>query len=223
MLPRWSQRNGRWHIDLGWLSLPAPGTSTQPPTPGPGSPADEEALLPFDVRSSSPAASDISASIDAFSNGHGSSAHPLFDAVRRTRSRFASFAGSQEPEEVPRTPFRPRPQRSRGVLFFLPAFFTQSQDMEMSSYRNSQPVPHIQPPPLHRSNSPMLPEKRRYVEDPELGGHRGNSISPEPTSQSHRLPLRPPYENRSASFPSTRTGSLVDVSSSGPLSTSRET
>lgn len=218
MLPRWTQRSGRWHIDLGWLSIPAPGT--QPPTPGPGSPAEEEALLPFDVQPSSPATSDMSASIDAFSNGHGSSAHPLFDAVRRARSRFASLTGSQEREEVPRTPFRLRRQRTRGVLFFLPAFFTQSQDMEMSSYRNSQPVPHIQPPPIpHRSNSPMPPEKRRYIDDPELAGHRGDSMSPEPTTQSHRMPQRL-FEDRSVSYPSSRRGSLGDVTASGPLRTS---
>jgi hypothetical protein len=223
MLPRWSQRNGRWHIDLGWLSLAAPGTSTQPPTSVPGSPSDDETLLPFDVSPSSPVASDISAHTDAFSNGHASSAHLLFDAVRRARSRFASLAGSQEREEVPRTPFRPRRHRPRGVLFFLPAFFTQSQDMEMSSYRNSSPVPHIQPPRLpYRSDSPTPPEKRRGIEDPELGGHRGDSMSPEPTSQSHsRTPHRPPYENRSASSPSTLTASLVDVSTTGPLRTAR--
>lgn len=220
MLPRWSHRNGRWHIDLGWLSLAAHGTSTQPPSPGPGTPTDEETLLPFDVRPSSPAPSDMSASADAFTNGQGSSARPLFDAVRRARSRFASFAGTPEREEVPRTPFRPRRQRSRGVLFFLPAFLTQSQDIEMSAYRNSQPVPHIQPPPF-RSNTPVPPEKRRYFEDPELGGHRGDSISPEPTTQSHRVPHRP-HESRSVSYPSTRTGSLVDVSVSDPLRTSRE-
>src|SRR5882762_10843167 len=40
MLPRWSQRNGRWHIDLGWLSLPAPVTSSQPPSSAPDSPSD---------------------------------------------------------------------------------------------------------------------------------------------------------------------------------------
>jgi len=221
MLPRWSQRNGRWHIDLGWLSLPAPGTATQPPTPGHVSPADEETLLPFDIPSS-PAPSDLSASIDTFSSGQGSSAHPLFDAVRRARSRFATFTGSQYQEEIPRTPFRTRRQRTRGVLFFLPAFFTQTQDMEMSSYRNAQPVPHINPPPSpHRSNSPVPPEKRRYNDDPELGGHRENSVSPETNPQYHRVP-RPPYESRSVSHPSTRTGSLIDVSSPGSLQTSRE-
>lgn len=216
MLPRWSQRNGRWHIDLGWLSIPAPGTSTQPPSPIPGSPTDEEniSLLPFDVRPSSPTASDISGSTDGFSNGQGSSAHPLFDAVRRARSRFASFTGPREREPIPQTPSRPRRQRhSRGVLFFLPAFFTQSQDMD-TPYRSSAPIPHIQPVPLHRSNSPLFqPEKRRHVEDIELG--EGSSM-PE---TNHRLPHRPTYENRTSSY--TSTGTLVDVDVGQTSSASR--
>jgi len=194
--------------------------STQPSTPGPISPADVETLLPFDVQPSSTALSDLSASINAFSSGQGSSAHLFFDAVRRARSRFASFTGSQNREEIPRTPFRARRQRARGVLFFLPAFFTQSQDMEMSSYRNAQPVPHPHPSPSpNHSNFPIQPEKRRYIDDAELGGYRENSVSPERNTQNHRIPQR---ENHSLSHPSTRTGSLVDVSTMGSVRTSRD-
>lgn len=215
MLPRWTQRNGRWNIDMGWLSIPAPGTFTQPPSPNPESPTEEEniRLLPFDVRPGSPTASEMSASTEGFSNGHGSSAHPLFDAVRRARSRFANLTGSQEREEVPRTPFRRRP-RQRGVLFFLPAFLTQSSDADSNIHRSSPPVPTMQPPPFPRSNS-MPPEKRRYPDDPELAGHRGDSVSPiDAGVQSHRMPHRPVYENRSSSYPaSPQTGSLVDLGS----------
>lgn len=225
MLPRWTQRNGRWHIDLGWLSVPAPGTSTQPPSPGDTSPTDEEniRLMPFDVRSTSPTSSETSTSADTFSNGHGSSAHPLFDVVRRARSRFATFTGVQEREEVPSTPFRPRrPRGSRGVLFFLPAFLTQSQDTEIPPHRFSPPVPHMHAPPLgpRSQSAQFLSEKRRHVDDIELAGHRGDSVSPDPSSQNHRVPHRPSYENRSSS-----TGSLIDVSTgqtSGSSRTSRE-
>lgn len=206
MLPRWSQRNGRWHIDLGWLSLPAHGTSSQPSSPTGGTPTDEEniSLMPFDARPPSPTSSDMSASTDGFSNGQGSSAHPLFDAVRRARSRFASLTGPQEREPVPQTPSRPRRQRnSRGVLFFLPAFFTQSQDID-TSYRSSTPIPHIQAAPLRRPS--FASEKRRLAEDVEQGGSRGNSSSPEPN---HRIPHRPPFDNRSSAY--TSTGTLIDV------------
>lgn len=218
MLPRWSQRNGRWHIDLGWLSLPTTGTSTQPPSPDSISPSDEDMLLPFSAGPPSPAASDISTSTDTFSNGHGSSAHPLFDAVRRARSRFASFTGTHEPEEVPRTPYRPRRPRSRGVLFFLPAFFTQSQDVELSAYRPAVPHIHVPPPPMHRTSSASFPaEKRRYAEDDELARGSESSLQPEGAatqSQNHRAPHRPLYGSQSASSPTM--GSLVDIGSAQP-------
>ena len=216
LLPRWTQRNGRWNIDLGWLSIPSPGTFTQPPSPNEGPPTEEEniELLPFDVRPGSPTTSEISASTEGFFNGHGSSAHPLFDTVRRARSRFVSLTGSQEREEVPRTPFRRR-SRQRSVLFFLPAFLTQSSDAESATYRNSPPVPTMQPPPLPRSNS-MPPGKRlSHPDDPELAGHRGDSISPIDSGvQSHRTLHRPAYENRSSSYPaSPQSSSLVDLGS----------
>lgn len=206
MLPRWSQRNGRWHVDLGWLSLPA-GASAQPPSPSAASP-DTDGI--FDGPPS-PTASDISTITHDFVNGHGSSAHPLFDAVRSVRSRFASLTGTPGPVEEPRTPFRPGRQRSRGVLFFLPAFFTQSEDVELAAYHN---VPHINspPPPLHRTTSaPFPPEKRDLTDD--VLGRSESSLTPEAAgSNSHRAPGRPLYGARSASSPTI--GSLVDIGSS---------
>jgi hypothetical protein len=75
-----------------------------------------------------------------------------------------------------------------------------------TSYRSSTPIPYIQPAPSPRSNSSLIPpEKRRHVEDVEQGVSRGSS-SPEPN---HRLPHRPPFENRSSSY--TSTGTLIDV------------
>jgi hypothetical protein len=89
------------------------------------------------------------------------------------------------------------------VLFFLPAFFTQSQDID-TSYRSSTPIPHIQAAPLRRPS--FASEKRRLAEDVEQGGSRGNSSSPEPN---HRIPHRPPFDNRSSAY--TSTGTLIDV------------
>ena len=215
LLPRWTLRNGRWNIDLGWLSIPSPGTFTQPPSPNQGSPTEEEniRLLPFDVRPGSPTESEMSASTEGFFNGHGSSAHPLFDAVRRARSRFVNFTGSQEP--VPHTPFRRRP-RQRGVLFFLPAFLTQPSDTTCQNSPHSPPVPAMQSPLLPRSNW-MPPEKRpsRYPYDPELPGHRGDSVLHiDSDVQSCRPLYRPAHENQSSSFPaSPQTNSLVGLGS----------
>jgi len=73
LLPRWVERNGRWHLDLGWLSLPG-RTSLTPPSalssrhPDPdtipddaSSIGDDVQLLPLslDVQPSSPL-SDVS-------------------------------------------------------------------------------------------------------------------------------------------------------------------
>ncbi|KAF7977465.1 hypothetical protein HWV62_3653 [Athelia sp. TMB] len=210
MLPRWSQRGGRWHIDLGWLSLPA-GLSTQPSSPSARSPPDAEGLLPFDGPPS-PSASDVSASEDTFINGHGSSAHPVFDAVRSLRSRFASFTGTEGPVEEPRTPFRPRRQQSRGVLFFLPAFFTQSEDVELSAY-NSVPHIHPPPPPIQRTTSAPFPPEKRDLDDVLGRGESSRSRTPDcAPSQNYQAPHRPPYGARSSSSPAI--GSLVDAGSS---------
>jgi len=135
--------------------------------------------------------------------------------VRRARSRFASFTGPREHEPIPRTPSRPRRQRySRGVLFFLPAFLTQSHDMDMTPYQSSTQIPHIQPVPLHRSSSPSVPpEKRRHVEDIELG-----SNIPE---TNYRSPHRPSSTYESRSSPYASTSPLVDVDIGQTSSASR--
>jgi len=168
VLPRWIQLNGRWYLDLGWFTLPASGVSTQqssPDTSMAGSPIDDEDIsllhLPFDVRSQSP---------DIYPRAGGSPMQPLFDAVRRVRNRAAaSIAGPRE--GPPRTPVRSRrPRGSRGVMFFLPAIFTQSQDMELVSHRNSSQ------PPLYNTSltraSQLLPEKQRYTTDLERASLR---------------------------------------------------
>lgn len=174
LLPRWSQRTGRWHLHLGGSSLPTSGSSTQLPSPDvsdPDSPPDSAVPvlhLPFDVRPSSPSASDFSTSTDQFASANPPMT-PLFDAVRRVRNRVASFAGARE--EPPHTPIRTRRHPySRGVMFFLPAIFTQSQDIELSSSSSHSRI-SSPPPPRSVSQASQLPlEKQRYTEDLERAG-----------------------------------------------------
>jgi hypothetical protein len=123
LLPRWVERNGRWHLDMGWLSLPG-RTSLTPPsalsTRHPGTVLDDAdsfdeedvQLLPLslNVRPSSPA-SDIS-------TDDGDVAHPGIVAMRRMGRRVSSLFSSSQPPN--------RSQQRRGVMFFLPAFSTST-------------------------------------------------------------------------------------------------
>jgi len=171
-LPRLLQRRGRWYLDLGWLSLPSPATTSQHSTPvssNPHSPVDEHEVpllhLPFDVQAAPQGASPHSES----------SAHPILDAVLRMRNRALSSLVGRSPPSSPLTPpatpsRHRRPRGSRGILFFLPAVFTQSQDVELSSFRtNSRPFSRTV-----TGASTFPPEKQRYAADLEQAGLFGN-------------------------------------------------
>jgi inositol phosphorylceramide mannosyltransferase catalytic subunit len=167
LLPKWSLRNGRWYLDLGWFTLP--GTFSQPTSPVPGSPNDEHvSFLPFE------APSDLSTSTDSLLNGRPS--HPLVEAVRRAGHRaVTSLTASRGTAEGSRR--RGRHGGSRGVLFFLPAIFTQSQEIELSESHRSSPPDRI---PFQRTvsrASQLPPEKQRYAEDIERAGLFGDDFS----------------------------------------------
>jgi hypothetical protein len=173
VLPRWSHRNGRWNLDLGWFTIPAPGSS-QTPSPessSPTSPVDEEhiSLLPIPFP-----ASPASSSSDTFPHSESSALHPIFDAVRRARNHAASIIRHREAVGLPRTNVRSRRQRaSRGVMFFLPAIFTQSQDIDLSP-------PRDRPRPFERTVPPItgLPlEKQESSADLERAGELDDSFS----------------------------------------------
>ena len=137
-MPRWKTQNGRWHLDLGWFTLPASGTSTQPSSPI--SLSDEETeddvrLLPLslDSRALSPAPSDISLSEPPSSPSAGFS-RPLVNVFRSAGSRLRSLVYGESAAYSPvasTSRGRSNSRRSRGVLFFLPAFFTPSQGVEL--------------------------------------------------------------------------------------------
>lgn len=171
LFPRWSHRTGRLHLHLGGWS----GSSTQPPSPGgsseSSSPTETEVPvlhLPFNVRPPSPSSSsETSAAADPYA---GRTASPIVEAFHRIRNRMVSMTGARE--DVPRSPVRSRRPQSRGVLFFLPAIFTQPQDIELAAAplppRMSAPPPNISR--VSRASQLPPPEKLRYHEDVESVG-----------------------------------------------------
>lgn len=211
LLPRLS-RSGRWHLRLGSSA----STSPQLPSPissQPDSPTDNDVPvlhLPLNIRRSS-STSESSSSQDPFA---GRVESPIVDAFRRVRNRMSMMATSPR-EAVPITPIRPRRQPySWGVLFFLPAIFTQPQDIELEEASPSSSIP-----PLYSSldvpisREPRLPsEKNQYRQDVERGESAldgvSESASHAPHSwQEHDLPLNisdPPRGRRARNRSSSR-------------------
>lgn len=181
MMPRWVQRDGRWYLDLGWFGLPASGASTpvQPHSPislpSEASDTEEEdmQLLPlsFAPRSSSPARSDSSSVTDAVSttSWQPQTGRSTIDVVRRAgRTVMSTLFGASVSPEAPSRSRRPR--RSRGVLFFLPAFLSPSQEIELSRGR-SLPRSRSRLSPMGSSPMPFPPpEKQSYSGDIESNG-----------------------------------------------------
>lgn len=123
--------------------------------------------LPFGVGISSPSVS--SEAPDPYA---GRASSPIVEVFHRIRNRVTSLTSPRE--EVQRSPFRSRRQRySRGVLFFLPAIFTQSQDIELEP--TTLVPPRISAIPSRSTSRitqmrPSLPEKPRYTDDIESLG-----------------------------------------------------
>jgi hypothetical protein len=203
LLPRWVERNGRWHLDLGWLSLPG-RTSLTPPsalsTRHPGvvlddaSGIDEEEvqLLPLslDVQPSSPV-SDIS--LD-----DGDVTHPTFGAIRRIGRHVTSLFGSSQSTH--------RSRRSRGVMFFLPAFSTSTGGVALTGDDT-----HTQPPLTPRS----LSQRSFYRPDkyPPLANlEAGPDFSSEGTSTGRSAVSTPLYDDVVVATPFRAPSSNADAS-----------
>ena len=169
VLPKWTQRNGRWYLDLGLFALPASGYATIPTSPisPTGSPTQLPLLpLPVDVRSASPASSDMTSLGEVIpAMGGAISANPVVETAKRVGARFMGLFGYQTAPTL-HSPRR-RTNHQRGVLYFLPALFTpSSRDIEAPSPR----LPSRSLSPFHdhrhsRSSSPLLSSKGRYVDD----------------------------------------------------------
>lgn len=122
LLPRWVERHGRWHLDLGWLSLPGRTSLTPPSALSSRHSAelddessidgDDVQLLPLSLHvPSSSSASDVS-------TDDGDASHPAIAAIRRAGRRVSSAFGPSQSTH--------RNRRRRGVMFFLPAFSTST-------------------------------------------------------------------------------------------------
>ncbi|KAI0353597.1 hypothetical protein OH77DRAFT_1497294 [Trametes cingulata] len=178
LMPRWTQKNGRWYLDLGWFALPASGITTTPPSPItlPSEAASDEEdvqLLPlYDSRSTSPSPSDLSIGIDGTVPPHRAS---MLDRVRRAGNHVMSSVFGMESSDSPSTPSRSRRRRlrSRGVLFFLPAFLTPDQSGDAPALPFS---PHARSSSYSRVSTVQSlstsypPEKQRYAADLERAG-----------------------------------------------------
>ncbi|KAG6821615.1 hypothetical protein H0H93_000124 [Arthromyces matolae] len=168
LLPRLSHRSGRWHLSLGgWSS-----STTQSSSPDGDelrSHIDDDVSvlhLPLDeVAPASPSLSETSA--DQYA---GRTASPIVEVFNRLRNRMASLGGRDDAPRIPYTPLRSRRQRpSRGVLFFLPAIFTQTSDIELATAPSRRPSSS----PITRA-SQLPPEKANYNTDLESGGDLAN-------------------------------------------------
>lgn len=227
LLPRWNERNGRWRLDIGFISLPGRVTpSATPSSPTSSTSDDEVALLPLSIgmRPSSPAPSEVSTVDQSYG-----SYNPASGIVRRVRDGIASIFGAGSESSRSRSRTSRRRSRQRGVLFFLPAFATGgdiSLSAEEGSSRYSQTAPLV--PSLSRNNS-YSADKRTSpdhagddIESALMGEDASSSSSAPPAGL--RLPsyaeaavstYRPPTPDASSSR---RPYSHQNVTPSGSLS-----
>ena len=199
LIPRWTQKNGRWYLDLGLFALPASGINAHPPSPTLPSPTTSEEdmqLLPLygSSRSTSPTPSEYSVALDPPCQPPSTGAS-VVERARQVGNRFMDAMFGQE--APPSTPSRSRRRRlrSRGVLFFLPAFLS-SEPEESEALQFS---PHARSSSFRRrtdnySALSLPPEKQRYAADlaaaglmPSIDGHGRLSSSSSDVSSSSSL------------------------------------
>ncbi|KAM6495793.1 glycosyltransferase family 32 protein [Amanita muscaria] len=120
LLPRWSNRTGRWHFSAP--SSP-PSEASSPTSDDEISPIDDIPLVNVPFRPRSPPTTDLPAWSNHDNEGH----HFFADALTHLRNRLASIGDDRD--ESDRSPVRDRRRRSRlGVLFFFPAGFGPPRD-----------------------------------------------------------------------------------------------
>lgn len=204
ILPRWSQRRGRWQLGFGDFTISL-GTATHPPSPvlppSPTSSMDDDDMftlsLPLDVHSSrapSPAPSDRT---DIIPSKAAALEHPVVSAAVSVGRKIAGFFGLKvSPSRVPR--------RDGRVLFTVLA---PSERYERRGART--------PPPSYLSLAPSMSrhgKTRSSDDEAERGEIQGlhpregyipssravtPSGSPDP-SRPGSPPSTPPLENGAA-------------------------
>ena len=173
LLPRWSQRTGRWHFAAPPSVSPSEASS---PISEESSPIEDVPLMRLPLGPDSPPLSDLPIHAD-FSHGRRGFFTATFSGLR---NRIASVIGGGD--ESARTPNRGRRHRhSQRVLFFLPAIFTTPPDIELESATH-QVLPSGAALLRVSSRSPtpspsLQSEKQRLVERSERSRFNGSSES----------------------------------------------
>ncbi len=205
LLPRWVERNGRWHLDLGWLSLPSRISFTPPSalsTRHPGAELDDTTSIDEDDVQLLPLSLDVppsSPGSDA-STDDGDVSHPAIAAVRRVGRRVSSLFGSSQSTN--------RNRRRRGVMFFLPAFSTTTGGVALPDDEDPRSEPPLTPRSLSQRSFyrpdkyPPLANLEARPDSPSEGSSTGRSaVSTPPLYDDVVLstPFRPPTGNADAS------------------------
>lgn len=178
LIPRWKKRNNRWYLDLGWFAIPSSAANSPNPPASPISlSSDEEEdvqLLPLSI------AVPPSPSLTEESSFSPPPNHSVLRSVRRAANGFMSYFSRDQ--DSPSTPSRARRSRSRGVLFFLPAFSVNSNGMELPTDR---PLSRSlsRPRPSRTSSRETLPpypadSKQRFRDDVVEGQGSGHMLGP---------------------------------------------
>ncbi|KAF8529045.1 nucleotide-diphospho-sugar transferase [Hysterangium stoloniferum] len=205
VLPRAFQRDGRFHLDLGFVTVAESSGHTEPPSPTSSLSSDSSQFgdhhvspLSLDSRAPSPSAtSDVVAT-----DYSGSLVARLAHATRRAGFWIrASVAGPGEGRA------RRHRSRNRGVMYFLPAIFTHSPRPAEEHDVPLLAISSLPQRPGSRSRTPT-PFKHDAVDDVILSGHDvlyGRSRPPSDGSSTAAPqpppPPPPPYENRGVSRP----------------------
>jgi inositol phosphorylceramide mannosyltransferase catalytic subunit len=167
LLPRWVERNGRWHLDLGWLSLPGRISLPSPSAFSSRHPdlvaddtssledGDDVQLLPLSINVPP------SSSVSDVSTDDGDVAHSANGVVRRIRHRVASLLGSSQSSHPTR--------RRRGVMFFLPAFSSSSGGVALPNDDTSSHPPFTPRSLSLSQRSIYRPDKHPSLADHEAG------------------------------------------------------
>ncbi|PFH52816.1 glycosyltransferase family 32 protein [Amanita thiersii Skay4041] len=192
LLPRWSHRTGRWQI-LTSATPSSSGASTTLSSPisdddSSSVPAVPVLHLPIDLRPRSP---EMSTPSDPY---FGRSRSFFINAFSNFRNRVASIANGRDDHS--RNPAHSRRHRhSRGVLFFLPAIFTSSRDIELQTASSnilpsSAALLRVPPCPSQSRSPPQTPEKQKIesqIGSAEDDEHRMLSIRADESDEVQRF------------------------------------
>lgn len=193
VLPRAYHHDGRFHLDLGFVTVSNPsGITLEPPTPTsscssePPSPSRERTLLPvsFDMRSP-----DVSRERTSVATIATQAFHRAGHWVR------TSIAGHNDSRP------RRRSNRSRGVMFFLPAIFTPSSPPALPEHDIPLLTSQTSVAPQGRSRSRSPLHQKNDSEDhilSDAGPHVSRNLPPSTST----IPVPPPsYEQSRCDSP----------------------